>query len=330
VLGALGRLDQNEYASDPSLRRLIDVVPFGLPADPPVKSRRVLKGVVQGIGEADRVLLWGGRIWNWFDPLTVIRAVAELGERRDDIKLYFLGVQQPNPETEEIGMDADAVVLAKELGVFGESVFFNFGWVPYEDRVNFLLEADLGISAHFDNVETRFAFRTRMFDYLWAGLPIVATRGDVLSDLVEGEGLGRVTDEGDVEGWATGVEQLLDDAERYDRAKRNIEGVRPEFEWPNAVRALVRLVSDASRSSSQRKRTEGMVVRHLWFWVIAAVIKQGFRAAFVRAFQTIRQATGAVTIRSKGSTCRWIRFGWPGMGRLCPRVTARSALRRAA
>jgi hypothetical protein len=59
-------------------------------------------------------------------PLTVIRAVAERGERRDDIKLYFLGVQHPNPETEEMGMDAHAVVLANELGVFGESVFFNF------------------------------------------------------------------------------------------------------------------------------------------------------------------------------------------------------------
>jgi hypothetical protein len=69
VLGPLGRLDQNECAGVPSLRRLIDVVPVGLSADSPMKSRRVLKRVVPGIGEADRMLSWGGSIWNWFDRL---------------------------------------------------------------------------------------------------------------------------------------------------------------------------------------------------------------------------------------------------------------------
>lgn len=235
MLGALGRLDHSEYARDPSLRRLIDVVPFGLPADPPIKTRRVLKGVVPGIGERDRVLLWGGGIWNWFDPLTVIQAVAELGRRRDDVKLYFLGVQHPNPETEEMGMDAEAVSLAKKLDVLDRSVFFNFGWVPYEDRVNFLLEADLGICAHFENIETRFAFRTRLLDYLWVGLPIVTTGGDVLSELVDDRKLGRVIPERDVEGWARAIEEMLDHAEKHDAARQNIESIRSQFAWPNAV-----------------------------------------------------------------------------------------------
>ena len=185
MLGALGRLDQDEYARDPSLRRLIDVVPFGLPAEPPVKTKPVLKGVVPGIEPGDRVLLWGGGIWNWFDPMTPIRAVGRLAERRGDVKLYFLGVQHPNPETEAMTMADQAVRLAEELGLLDRSVFFNFGWVPYEERADFLLEADLGVSAHEDNVETRFAFRTRMLDYLWAGLPIVTTQGDVLAELVE-------------------------------------------------------------------------------------------------------------------------------------------------
>jgi hypothetical protein len=182
-----------------------------------------------------------GGIWNWFDPLTVIRAVAELAERRDDTKLYFLGVQHPNPETEEMGMDADAVVLAKELGVFGESVLFNFGWVPYEDPMNLLLEADLDVSPHFDNVKT-----------------------------------------------ATAVVQLLDDAERYDRAKRPSKASGQSSHGRTRFGLSVRLLSDAPRRSSRRKRSEGMVLRHLWFWVMAAVIRQGFRA-FARAFQTTRQ-----------------------------------------
>ncbi len=289
MLGTLGRLTREEYDRDPSLRSLIDIVPFGLQAEPPVKTRAALKGVIPGIAESDRVLLWGGGIWNWFDPLTLIRAVARLAKRHDNVKLYFLGVQHPNPETEEMGKAEQAVELARELGVYDRSVFFNFGWVPYEDRANFLLEADLGVSAHFDNIETRFAFRTRVLDYLWAGLPIVTTEGDVLSELVGARHLGRVVAEGDVEGWVHAIEELLDDEREYKAVRRNIEEVRPQFAWPNAVEALRRLVSGEVRPARRPARSGAMVVRYVWLSVVAAVIKRGFRTAMLRAVQMIRK-----------------------------------------
>jgi glycosyltransferase involved in cell wall biosynthesis len=286
MLGALGRLDQDEYARDPSLRRLIDVVPFGLPAEPAVKSRPVLKGVVPGIEPGDRVLLWGGGIWNWFDPLTLIRAVAQLAERRGDVKLYFLGVQHPNPETEAMTMADQAARLAEELGLLDRFVFFNFGWVPYDERADFLLEADLGVSAHEDNVETRFAFRTRMLDYLWAGLPIVTTGGDVLAELVEARGLGRVVAPGDVDGWVAAIEELLADP---GPAKRAIEEVRPEFAWPNVVRPLARLVADEPPAQKSSVAVGTKVARYVWLSVVAAVIKRGFRTAARRAVGILRR-----------------------------------------
>ena len=43
-LAALGRINTTTYDNDPTLRRLIDVVPFGLPNDDPEHSRPVLKG----------------------------------------------------------------------------------------------------------------------------------------------------------------------------------------------------------------------------------------------------------------------------------------------
>ena len=70
-----------------------------------------------------------------------------------------------------------AVARAEELGLRDRVVFFNEGWVPYEQRGAYLLEADLGVSAHFDDLESRFAFRTRLLDCFWAGLPVVTTVG---------------------------------------------------------------------------------------------------------------------------------------------------------
>ena len=41
-----------------------------------------MKGAYPGIDKNDRVILWGGGIWEWFDPLTLIRAVHRINQER--------------------------------------------------------------------------------------------------------------------------------------------------------------------------------------------------------------------------------------------------------
>ena len=204
ALAALGRLSPELYARDPALRSLVAVVPFGLDPAPPNAEPRV-KGVLPGIGPADRLLLWGGGIWNWFDPLTVIRAVGRLSEGRSDVKLLFLGLKHPSTAVAEMTMADQAVALAAELGLEGTSVFFNREWVPYDQRLGWFAEADLGVSAHRDSFEARLAFRTRLLDHIAAGTPLVVTQGDVLGDLVQSRGMGRALAPSDVDGWAVAL-----------------------------------------------------------------------------------------------------------------------------
>src|SRR5262249_18395321 len=123
ALAAAGRIDPGRYRGDPTLSGLIAVVPFGIDPAPPTGNGPVLKGVVPGIQPSDRVALWGGGIWDWLDPLTVIRAVAKLD--LPDLKLYFLGTHRPVPTPiPEMAMPAQAIALAEELGVAGRLVFF--------------------------------------------------------------------------------------------------------------------------------------------------------------------------------------------------------------
>src|SRR5579885_233946 len=75
---ALGRLTPEFYDWDPSLRKLIDVVPFGRQSGPAVRTGPGMRERVSGISSDDIVLLWGGGIWDWFDPLTVIAAVGKV------------------------------------------------------------------------------------------------------------------------------------------------------------------------------------------------------------------------------------------------------------
>ena len=238
-LASLGRVNTGTYDGDETLRGLIAVAPFGLDATPPVRTGPGVKGVVEGIGPDDSLLLWGGGIYNWFDPLTLIRAVGILAKERDDVRLFFMGLAHPNPRVPKMRMAVAAEALAADLGLLNRSVFFNQGWVPFAERANVLLDADLGVSTHLDHVETAYSFRTRLLDCLWAGMPQVATRGDSLAELIDAEGLGLTVPPGDADALATAIGRLLDDPERAAAARTAARRVAAEFTWTTVLQPLV-------------------------------------------------------------------------------------------
>ena len=237
-LCALGRANPLTYDEDPTLRRLIDVVPFGLPDKDPVHSRPALRGVVPGIEADDDVIVWAGGVYDWFDPLTLVRAVARLAERRPTVRLFFMGMRHPNPDVPEMRMAGKTRALAEELGVSGKNVFFNEGWVAYDDRENFLTEADVGVTAHFDSAETRYSFRTRCLDYLWAALPVVTTRGDAFAALVEGEGLGFAVPPEDPGALEEALARLLEDKELAESCRTKAAQARELYRWSVALEPL--------------------------------------------------------------------------------------------
>jgi len=238
-LAALGRVNPRTYSADSTLRRLIDVVPFGLPDDPPRHTRPALRGVVPGIGLDDDIVIWGGGLYDWFDPATLIRAIDKVRVARPTVRLYFLGTRHPKPDIMESGVATEARRLADSLGLSGSHVFFNDDWVAYEDRQNYLLEADIGVSLHLDHLETAYSFRTRMLDYLWTGLPIVATAGDGFAQIISDGGIGIVVPGGDVDGVATALVELLSDPVARQRCKERAVAVAARFRWSAVLEPLV-------------------------------------------------------------------------------------------
>lgn len=231
MLSAAGRIMPEVFERDATFQELMGLVPFGLPDEPPVANGAAIKGVHEAVGADDRVLLWGGGIYNWFDPFTPIRAMAALAEKRSDVKLLFLSTGHPNPGVPKMRASDEAIALSRELGLFGNSVIFNDRWVEYHGRANFLLESDLGVYANIPHIETRFSFRTRVLDCIWARRPLVATEGDALSQMVGERGLGLVVPSGDDLAFAAAVERLLDDSELSARCRDNLAAVSSEFKW---------------------------------------------------------------------------------------------------
>jgi len=208
LLEMAGRINAHTYQDDPSFRRLVDLVPFGLAETELVHTRAVVKGVWPGISPQDRVLVWGGGLWPWLDPLTAIRALALVWQQRQDVRLIFPGTQHPNPDMALFPTHvAAARALAEDLGLWEQGVFFG-DWLPYEDWGNLLVECDIALTLHQPNtLEAHLAFRSRVLDYIWAGLPIVATAGDATSELITQYQMGAlVSGEGDA---ASAVAQAI-------------------------------------------------------------------------------------------------------------------------
>jgi hypothetical protein len=160
-----------------------------------------------------------------------------------------MGLRHPNPAVLEMQMAVDARHLADSLGVTNTQVFFNDGWVPYDERQNYLLEADIGVSTHLQHLESAYSFRTRILDYIWAALPIVATEGDALSGLIERETLGITVPAGDVTKLEDALTRVLDDQTLAAACRANLACVRPDYTWSQVLNPLVRFCRSPRRAA---------------------------------------------------------------------------------
>ena len=247
------------YDADPSLRTLIDVVPFGLPSSAPPARGGAGAQSLPGVETGDEVVLWNGGLWPWLDPFTAVRAAGLLAERRSRLRLVFMGAAPQLPAQRV----AEAVRgLASELGLLDRVVFVNDRWVPYAERSDWLRGAACALSTHGDHVETRFAFRTRLLDCLWARLPIVCTSGDELAERVERDGLGAVVPAGDEQAVAQALERVLERGR--DAFRAGLERVARDYAWPVVAQPLVEMLrTDPPPPPPPRARRPAQLTREL-------------------------------------------------------------------
>ena len=288
-----GLIGPDEYASDPTLRARVMIVPFGLPDGPPPAPSGALRAAFPAIGDRERVLVWGGGVWGWLDPVTPMRAVSLLNERGGPrTHLVVLGAARPALEASGQAAAADrALATARSAGLLGDLVHVNDGWVPYAARGGWLADADLGVTAHHDHLEARYAHRTRVLDYLWAGLPVVATHGDALAAAVDRDGLGITVPPDDPAAFADACARLLgpDGA----AVRERIAAVTPGLRWSAAAAPLAGWCATAP--ARERRAVQRSVVRRAglaqYRWALGETLAgEGPVAAARRVGRRLRRA----------------------------------------
>jgi glycosyltransferase involved in cell wall biosynthesis len=203
--------------------------------------------------------------------------MAEVRKTRPDVKLYFMGLKSPNPQVPLMPMARRAQELSRELGLLDKAVFFAPEWVKYEERVNYLLEADAGVSAHFDTIETRFSFRTRILDNFWASLPTLTTAGDPLAEVIEQRGAGLAMPYQSVESWVAAIEKITSDKQFNSACRLASGGIARDFTWEKTALPLLEYCRNPHHLPSHEKVTMPSVLERAH-----AVYSRGGKDLFIK------------------------------------------------
>jgi glycosyltransferase involved in cell wall biosynthesis len=219
LLLAAGRLNPILFENDPRLESLIGIAPFGVQA-PRVERPGDL---------ASPAILFGG-IYDWYDPIAAIDAVAVVRNTLPGATLTFM--THPNPELTPQGKLAEAMAHARKH----HYDFVKFEpWAPYEQRADFFERFALALITFPRSIETDLSMRTRVYDYLWCGLPIVSSSAPGTDELLERYGAGVVVTAND---YAAAILSILTDPARHTSMTEGARRFVLEHQWDRTLAPL--------------------------------------------------------------------------------------------
>lgn len=232
ILLAAGRLNPIAFQRDPHFDSMLRIAPFGVqPA-----RRRVARDL------ASPAVLFGG-IYDWYDPILAIEAVAVARRELPGMTLTF--THHPNPALTPQGKTAEAMEHVQRRGF--DFVRFE-PWVPYDRRGEFFDRFALALLTFPRSIETDLSMRTRVYDYLWGGLPIVTSSAPGTDEIITRYGAGSIVRS----------ESVTDFAQEIARAVREHEAMTAatttfvlQHQWSRTLRPLVDFVRQPQRDDSK-------------------------------------------------------------------------------
>jgi len=127
------------------------------------------------------------------------------------------------------------------------NVSMNWVWFSDEkDLFSFLCKCAVGVLPSSSDAARVMGTPIKLFDYMSAGLPVVANRVGGWSELIEQENIGLLTND-DPKDFALAILRLLEDEDLRARLSHNaLEAVREKYNWERSVEPLAKFYENLS------------------------------------------------------------------------------------
>ncbi len=185
-LGAAGRL--NKYTSGYDF---VNTIPCGMPVEKFVHKKNVIRGK-NGISDDDFVILWTGGYNTWTDVDTLFEGLVLSMEKNPKIKFVSTGGEIPEQDLKTYPRFISMIEHSKFAGNFMMN-----GWIAGEDVPNYFFEADIGINIDKNIYEVRLGSKSRILDWMRAGLAVLSSNVCELTEIMEREKIGYTFKSGD-------------------------------------------------------------------------------------------------------------------------------------
>jgi glycosyltransferase involved in cell wall biosynthesis len=255
LLGLLAASKRMSHEKHDQTDPLIHLIPMTPPPEPPAPSKESMQ---KKPGEF--VLLVAGAFLPWYDYTTFFKALRILDRKaKSNLKVLFMGGNPRDPKFEH---------LVKEMGTLSkmqEKIVYT-GTVPFKQRANYYSLADVAVNIPANTIEDELSVRTRVVDYIWAGLPILTPAKDEYSTAVVEADAGFAYQAGDASSLAQAIEKIITHPERLEQSRKNMRFLlEGKFNLKNYILPLEKFIRDPYINPS--RLTPRGIGPNLFLWV---------------------------------------------------------------
>jgi len=183
----------------------------------------------------DKIVLWLGGIYPWFDPGPLIQAMPRVIKNAKHIKLLILGGKHPNIEYKSFY--DKALALAQKSGLLGKNIIF-MDWVDEKQSYAYIKEVDLNVILSQNTLEDKYAFRTRIIAPTLLGIPSITNGSDYISNLIKKHGAGVVLNDTDLKNIAMAINgffRLQSKKQKIISVKKVISEIKSSIDLKNLI-----------------------------------------------------------------------------------------------
>jgi len=168
----------------------------------------------------------------------VIEAFALAAKRHPTWELQLVGSCRPASFEQELRD------LAKRLGLEAKTKFV--AWVPYEEKERLSCQASIGVITYLPHFNNTSCLPNKLFDYMLAGLPVIASNFPLYRQVVESSHCGLLVDPTRPEEIARAMEYLIEhpqEAQQMGASGRR--AVLERYNWEDESQKLLQIYDRA-------------------------------------------------------------------------------------